>query len=459
MFKLHNGYRDMHKCKDHVVFAMCDDAGKVAIGGNVYGRTFVLSSPSTSFFARNGVVNDNAHAAGTMCATSRMAIMFSRPSEDVGIIANPGGRTGNTYNGINQFPLMPGAPQHLKDMGYDEVYLVGKTHLYIEASDGVPDFQSMIDDIGFDGIYGWAGPAGEKSISFKNAHLLDPDMAIAHRDVMVGEIVSNLIQDATDRGVRIAVFMWFHAPHSPLLIDYDDPDATKFMHYSEGPHRSTAYAMHKIERAISKVRRAARISGCEILWNFTSDQGPASLWNPSYTNTVANTQKVGVGAKGTTGTFNICVPDIWNHSGDTSFFPAGFRNQAVTSGLDLIKTMYGLHGMIPPAEMQFGEDMTYTLRGFQKNRNYPLFWGSVSSNHMMTRDVDRVEALRMYDPTPRDGLPMGCYVSCDWDGSKASVNDLLDPNLRTNLIDDMETYDVDTMVGRLLNVAHSWPIK
>ena len=390
--------------RPNIVFILADDLGYGDLG--CYGNR-IIKSPHLDQLASEGIRFTDFYCPSSICSPSRAATLTGRNPERIGIYSWIPPRS---HMHVREAEIC--IPELLKLAGYTTC-LVGKYHCNGEFNN---DKQPQPSDQGFDH---WFATHNNASPNQK-----DPDNFVRNGEAL-GEIKGYSSQIIADEAIRwmeavdsekpFAVFVWFHATHTPLAAD--EP----FMEmYSEYPKEARYYAdATEMDDATGRILAALEKQGRKenTLVVFSSDNGPAFLDHRGAAGSAGPLRE----RKWSLHEGGIRVPGIvrWPASiepGQTSDVPAGL--------IDLLPTLCEVVGIETPSDRVLdGESILPALRGEEFNRTKPLYW------------------QKTYKGTPNTALRQG-----DW-------KILAHSNSHREPFREFELYNLRNDIGETFNLA------
>lgn len=342
--------------KPNIVFILADDLGYGDLG--CFGNK-VIKTPHLDKLATQGMKLTDFYCPSSVCSPSRAATLTGRNPERIGIYSWIPPES-NMHVRDSEVTI----PELLKQAGYTTCF-VGKYHCNGKFNTGE---QPGPGEQGFDywmATHNNASPNQKAPANFvRNGEEL-------------GEIDGYSSQIIADEAIKwmetvkpdqpFAIFIWTHAPHTPL----GSADPYIQMYKEKYPDEYKYYAnVTEMDAEIGRVLEALKKSGREdnTLVIFSSDNGPAHINHK--------------GAAGTAGPLSerkwslheggIRVPGIVRWPGVT---PAGVVNQTPCGLIDLLPTLAQIAGVPVPDDRELdGVSILPVLENKPFTRSKPLYW-------------------------------------------------------------------------------------
>lgn len=363
--------------KPNFLFLLTDDQGWEDLGcfGHCacFGR-HRIKTPHLDELARQGVRFTNFYTNSPVCSPSRVGMMTGQYPARQGIdYAIHGLRAQDEALGQKHElnPAVPNLASVLRAAGYETAHY-GKWHLSGTGERDEPD----AGDYGFDH---WA------CNGMKGAPLFREDRGEKKCQHMSSEaIVNRSIEflEERDPSRPFLLNVWFMDPHGTL--DPSPEQMEEFRNLTSHPNDSDPNrdpgalrvyysVIANLDRQIGRLLARLRELGLEkdTVVVFTSDNGPAPVWDPGTANSGAGRTGPFRGLKASLYEGGVRMPCIVRWPGRAP------RNrvddQTVLSGTDLLPTFCALAGVKPPPDLD-GQDMTRAITGTPVRRSAPLFW-------------------------------------------------------------------------------------
>ncbi len=317
--------------KPNILIILADDLGWGDLGCT---GSKVIKTPNIDRLAENGILFTSAYVTGSVCAPSRAGLLTGRFPQRFGFENNLNHwnetkPTQEQFHGLNPSELT--IADHLKAGGY-ETALIGKWHL------GYANVHHP-NNRGFDYFCGMIKGS-------HNYFLKEEKHQLERNGKPVESFSSNYITDFfTDEGIKWIsersgspwfLFMSYNAPHTPMQATKEDDEACS--HVQNKGRRTYAAMVLALDRGVGRIIQELKDKGIyeNTLIVFLSDNGGATnnhSWNGALS-----------GCKGNCREGGIRVPMIlqWPQQ-----IPAGKRNNAVVSSLDLLPSFLSATGVAP----------------------------------------------------------------------------------------------------------------
>jgi arylsulfatase B len=315
----------------NILIILADDLGWGDLGCT---GSEVIKTPNVDRLAKNGILFTSAYVTGSVCAPSRAGLLTGRFPQRFGFENNlthwdETKPTQEQFHGLNPSELT--IADHLKAEGY-ETALIGKWHL------GYADVHHP-NNRGFDYFCGMIG-GGHNYFLNENKNKLERNGS------PITSFSNDYITDFfTNEGIQWIseisdspwfLFMSYNAPHTPMQATEDDIKACS--HIQDKGRRTYAAMVRALDRGVGRIIQELKDKGVyeNTLIVFLSDNGGATN-NHSWNGPLS-------GCKGNCREGGIRVPMIWQWPGQ---IPAGKRNNAVVSSLDLLPSFLAAAGAKP----------------------------------------------------------------------------------------------------------------
>ena len=339
----------------NIVFILADDLGYGDLG--CYGHE-IIQTPNLDRLASEGIRFTDFYCPSAVCSPSRAGTLTGRNPERIGVYSWIPPRS---HMHVRDSEIC--IPELLKSAGYATCF-VGKYHCNGEFNN---DKQPQPDDQGFD--Y-WFATHNNASPDQKN-----PDNFVRNGEALgtIEGYSSQIIADeaigwmkSADQSQPFAIFVWFHATHTPLAAD------KPFMEmYRDYPKEATYYAdATEMDDATGRILATLKELGQEenTLVVFSSDNGPAFLDHRGAAGSAAPLRE----RKWSLHEGGIRVPGIvrWPEE-----IEAGQVSDAPVGLIDLLPTFCEMTGVsIPSDRVLDGESFLPIMRGEMFSRTKPLYW-------------------------------------------------------------------------------------
>jgi len=359
--------------RPNIIFILTDDQGWEDLGcfgsSACFGR-FPVKTPVLDKLAAEGCRITNFYAASPVCSPSRVGFMTGQYPARLGIdYALHGNKAGDDAMGQAHFldPKAPTITKVLKDAGYTTAHF-GKWHMGgrhdQQEMPGMPD----ITDFGVD----HSATGNDIFREGEVAERYNSSTAIVNRSVEFLE--------ARDASKPFYMNVWFNDPHGILdptpeqmeEFEYlathkDDPDrdpGSMRVYYSV-----IADIDRQVGRLLDKLDELGLAENTVVI--FTSDNGPAPVWDPGTANSGAGRTGPFRGIKASLYEGGVRMPFILRWPGKTP--QDRVDNESVVSGTDLLPTFCRMAGVEPPTGLD-GHDVTPVFEGTSVEREEPVFW-------------------------------------------------------------------------------------
>jgi arylsulfatase A-like enzyme len=359
----------------NIIFIVTDDQGWEDLGcfgsSACFGR-FPVKTPVLDKLASEGVRLTSFYAASPVCSPSRVGFMTGQYPARNGIdYALHGHKAGD--DALNQAhfldPKAPTITRALKNAGYTTAHF-GKWHM-----GGQHDQQEMA---GLPHIIDF----GVEHSATGNDIFAPGEVAERHNSSTA--IVNRSIEFLEGRDPSKPFYMnvWFNDPHGILdptpeqmeEFDYlathpNDPDPARDPGALQVYYSVIADIDRQVGRLLDKLDELGLADNTLVI--FTSDNGPAPVWDPGTANSGAGRTGPFRGVKASLYEGGVRMPFIARWPGHTP--KDCVDNESIVSGTDLLPTFCKLAGVEPPAGLD-GQDMSAVLEGVSVERQEPVFW-------------------------------------------------------------------------------------
>lgn len=367
----------MTENKQNVIFILTDDQGWEDLG--CFGHCacngrYVLKTPVLDKMAKEGLRLTSFYTNSPVCSPSRAGLLTglypARHGIDYALHADKAAddRLGQAHY-LN--PEVPTIASLLRDAGYQTAHF-GKWHLGQASGAGTP--VPGVDAYGFDtwACNGTEGPELWRSDKGEKKALHNSSEVIINRSIEFLE--------SRDPSKPFFMNVWMLDPHSlldptpeqmeeyadlaPLPDDLDKHSGTMRVYYSVITNMD-----RQIGRLLDKLDKLGLAEDTVIV--FTSDNGPAPIWDTSTSHSGAGRTGPFRGIKASLYEGGVRMPFIVRWPGRT---PADrVNNKSIVSGTDLLPTFCAIAGIEPPAGLD-GQNMMAVFQGSFVEREKPLFW-------------------------------------------------------------------------------------
>ncbi len=365
--------------RPNFIFIVTDDQGWEDLGcfghSACFGR-YTLKTPVLDQLARDGLRVTNFYVNSPVCSPSRVGMMTGQYPARHGIdFAIHGSPEQDAAIGQKHLldPAVPNLASVLRQAGYQTAHY-GKWHMSgawnPETNPDAPD----AGDYGFDhwacnamnGDPLWRTDRGEVKAQHTSSE------AIVNRSIEFLE--------GRDPAKPFLLNVWLLDPHA--VLDPSPEQMEEFRHLSpfrgdpdKDPGAMCVYYSvianldRQIGRLLDKLDALGLADNTVIV--FTSDNGPAPLWDTGTSNSGAGRTGPFRGIKASLYEGGVRMPFITRWPGRTP--EDVVDNETVLSAIDLLPTFCSMAGVTPPAGLD-GRDMTAAFLGQPVKREDPLFW-------------------------------------------------------------------------------------
>lgn len=317
--------------KPNILIILADDMGW---GDLACTGSQLIKTPNIDRLADNGVLFTSAYVTGSVCAPSRAGLLTGRFPQRFGFEDNlthwdETKPTQERFHGLN--PAEYTIADHLKAGAY-ETALIGKWHLGY-AKEHHPNKR------GFDYFCGMLGGSHNYFLDKGKNHLeINGRKAVSFSDNYITDYFTHQAIDwiETKKDTSWFMFLSYNAPHTPMQATEEDLKACS--HILDKGRRTYAAMVRALDRGVGAIIQSLKDEGLyeNTLVVFLSDNGGATnnySWNGPLS-----------GCKGNCREGGIRVPMIWQWPAQ---IPAGKKNNAVVSSLDLLPTFLSATGIKP----------------------------------------------------------------------------------------------------------------
>lgn len=364
----------MSVASTNFIFILTDDQGWEDLGcfgHNACGGRFPIKTPVLDKLASQGIRLTNFYTNSPVCSPSRVGLMTGQYPSRLGIdSALNRSKEGN--DAIEQAhllnPQVPNIAKVLRDAGYKTAHF-GKWHmggLDQEISDETP----TADDYGID-------------VSAIGGDIFRPDKGeVEARHNSSTAIINRSIEflEKHDGSQPFYMNVWLNDPHALLDPTPEQMEDFEYLTSHPGEPDRDPGAMRvyysviadldkQIGRLLDKLNELNLAENTVIV--FTSDNGPAPIWDPLTAHSAAGRTGPFRGIKASLYEGGVRMPFIVRWPGKT---PKDLvDDDTVMSGTDLLPTFCSIAGVNSPENID-GQDMSAVFRGKSIKRKDPIFW-------------------------------------------------------------------------------------
>ncbi len=364
--------------RPNFVFILTDDQGWEDLGcfghSACFGR-FPIKTPVLDKLASEGVRLTSFYTNSPVCSPSRVGLMTGHYPARHGIdYALHGSKAADDAIDQAHFlnPEVPTITSVLHDAGYTTAHF-GKWHMGGSCDQSPGKAAPDLPHISEFGIDRWAS----------NADIFRPDKGeVAARYNSSTAIINRSIEflEELDGTKPFYMNVWLMDPHA--VLDPSPEQMADFAYltaHKNAPDRDPGamrvyYSViadldRQVGRLLDKLDELGLAENTVVV--FTSDNGPAPVWNPGTANSAAGRTGPFRGIKASLYEGGVRMPFIVRWPGRTP--KDRVDNESVVSGTDLLPTFCSIAGVEPPPDLD-GQDMSDVFRGTPVEREEPLFW-------------------------------------------------------------------------------------
>ncbi len=346
----------------NIIFVFVDDMGFGDLG--CYGNT-VTKTPHLDKMAAQGILFTEFTTSSPVCSPSRAAVMTGHyPVRHEIHYALGGDQHNQEYRMPNYLdPKVEMLPRLLQSGGYTTAHF-GKWHL------GRSEDSPSPHDYGIDEVKVSSGNVDKSELCYTGVKPAD-------RTKTVMDITIDFVERHKD--TPFFVNCWINDPHAVLapspeqLSDYPElgPRAKGFSSSIQVYNAVITDIDRHVGRLLDKLDELGLSDNTLLV--FSSDNGPAPIWDPATAH--SGTGEVGPfrGCKSSLYEGGIRVPLIVRWPGSV---PAGkIDRETIISGVDLLPTFCKFAGIQNLDRVEpDGQDMSAAFLGTPTDRTNPLMW-------------------------------------------------------------------------------------